>query len=209
MTLGEKIVSYRENLNLSQKALAERLGITPTRLNYYEKDKRNPDVEMIKLLSDALGVSGDDLLGTKWADSNSQEVRNMKFRIKEARERAGFSQTELATLIGVASNTFCGYENGKHDPKSKYLSEIAKACNTSVDYLLCIADDPAPYNRANSPAPEGAERVSTITKEQSDRLFDALVSSGIIRDDDLAPEDIQFLGHIIDVIQDWFSGKKS
>lgn len=42
----------------------------------------------------------------------------MNFFIKEAREKAGFSQKELAEIVGVAPNTFHGYESGKHDPKS-------------------------------------------------------------------------------------------
>ena len=49
MTLGEKIVYYRDKRGLTQKALAERMGITPTRLNYWEKDKREPDVKMLNL----------------------------------------------------------------------------------------------------------------------------------------------------------------
>ena len=47
-TFGKRLVSARNKLNLSQKDLAEKLGITPTRLNYYEKDKREPDISMIK-----------------------------------------------------------------------------------------------------------------------------------------------------------------
>ena len=50
MTLGEKIVYYRDKKGWTQKALAERMGITPTRLNYWEKDKREPDVKMLNLL---------------------------------------------------------------------------------------------------------------------------------------------------------------
>lgn len=60
----------------------------------------------------------------------------MKFRIREARERAGYSQKELAEIIGVAQNTFHGYESGKHDPKTELLSKIATACNVTVDFLL-------------------------------------------------------------------------
>lgn len=63
----------------------------------------------------------------------------MKFCIKEARERAGLSQKDLAKIIGVAPNTFHGYESGKHDPKSDLLVAIARACGTSVDYLLGIS----------------------------------------------------------------------
>lgn len=69
------------------------------------------------------------------------EGEAMKFYIKEARERAGLSQKELAKIIGVAPNTFHGYESGKHDPKSDLLVAIAQICNTSVDYLLGISDE--------------------------------------------------------------------
>lgn len=60
----------------------------------------------------------------------------MKFHIREAREKAGYSQKELAQIIGVAQNTFHGYESGKHDPKSELLYKIADACNVTVDFLL-------------------------------------------------------------------------
>ena len=60
----------------------------------------------------------------------------MTFFIKRARERAGYSQKELAKIVGVAPNTFHGYESGKHEPKPELLVKIAKSCGTSVDYLL-------------------------------------------------------------------------
>ena len=63
MTFGERIVFYRGKKNINQKQLAQILGITPTRLNYWEKDKRQPDVAMIKAISEALDVSPDILIG--------------------------------------------------------------------------------------------------------------------------------------------------
>lgn len=66
----------------------------------------------------------------------------MKLRIKEARERAGLSQKQLAEYLNIKPNTFSGYETGAHDPKSNILMEIAKLCNTTVDYLLCLVDNP-------------------------------------------------------------------
>lgn len=65
MTFGEKLVHYRTKKQMTQKALAEALNITPTRLNYWEKDKRQPDVEMIRQLSEVLDVSADVLIGYK------------------------------------------------------------------------------------------------------------------------------------------------
>lgn len=101
----------------------------------------------------------------------------VEFQIKEARERAGYSQKELAQIIGVAQNTFHGYESGKHDPKSDLLIKIANACNVSVDFLLGVE----PINTKKSPgaaeaAPE--EEVSRIF----DKLNDLLVSEGLIED---------------------------
>ena len=62
MTLGEKVVYYRDKKGWTQKALAERMGITPTRLNYWEKDKREPDVKMLNLLCRTLEVDPKVLL---------------------------------------------------------------------------------------------------------------------------------------------------
>lgn len=70
MTFGERLVKSREAAGYNQKQLAEALGITPTRLNYWEKDKRQPDVEMIKALSMALNVSADYLI------DNISETKN-------------------------------------------------------------------------------------------------------------------------------------
>lgn len=64
----------------------------------------------------------------------------MHFFIKEAREAAGYSQKELAEIIGVAPNTFHGYESGKHDPKSFLLTAIAQACGVTTDFLLGLED---------------------------------------------------------------------
>ena len=60
----------------------------------------------------------------------------MKFLIKEARERKGYTQVELAKLLNIAGSTLAGYESGDHDPKSITLSKIAQLCDVSVDYLL-------------------------------------------------------------------------
>lgn len=61
-TFGEKIIEAREKQNLTQKALAEMLDITPTRLNYWEKDKREPNIAMIKQIAAVLNISISELL---------------------------------------------------------------------------------------------------------------------------------------------------
>lgn len=61
--LGKRIRYLRETNNLSQKAFAEKLGITNTQLSRYELGERKPDPEMISKIADHFDVSTDFLLG--------------------------------------------------------------------------------------------------------------------------------------------------
>lgn len=102
----------------------------------------------------------------------------MKFRIKEARERAGYSQKELAEIIGVAQNTLHGYESGKHDPKSELLSLIADACNVTVDFLLGRTVDeketPPAISDEEQLDNELIDRLCSLTPEELEKV-DAFV----------------------------------
>mgnify|MGYP002521247373 CR=1 FL=1 len=74
MTFGERIVAIRKEKGLTQKALAEQLGISPTRLNYWEKDKRFPPIPMLNRISEILGVDGDYLLGRSESVPEQKEI---------------------------------------------------------------------------------------------------------------------------------------
>lgn len=63
MTFGERLAYCRTQKGYNQREFAAALGITPTRLNYWEKDKREPDVSMIKNIATLLNISTDDLIG--------------------------------------------------------------------------------------------------------------------------------------------------
>lgn len=63
MSFGERLKQAREEKGYNQRQFAERLGITPSRLNYWEKDKREPDVAIIKQIAQVLDISSDWLIG--------------------------------------------------------------------------------------------------------------------------------------------------
>lgn len=52
----------REDKGLSQKEVAEMIGVAPSTYSLYEKGTREPDVIKIKGLAKALNVTGDYLL---------------------------------------------------------------------------------------------------------------------------------------------------
>lgn len=62
----------------------------------------------------------------------------MGYRIKELREAKGISQTALAAKCGISRQTIINMEKGKtQTTTSKTLLAIAKALDTTVDFLFC------------------------------------------------------------------------
>ena len=81
MTFGERLTRSRIAMGYTQKSFADALDISPTRLNYWEHDKREPDVEWIKKIASVLNVSTDYLIGNR-ADAYSALEQSLvdKFR---------------------------------------------------------------------------------------------------------------------------------
>lgn len=66
-------------------------------------------------------------------------------RIRQARLEAGFTQDELAELIGVGMRQIQYYEAGESDPYRK-LAKIAEATGKTIGWLL-HGDEPTPQDR--------------------------------------------------------------
>lgn len=64
LTLGDNIKKYRKINNLTQKQLAEKIGVTVVTIQNYENTRREPNSETLKKIAEALGVS----VATLWQD---------------------------------------------------------------------------------------------------------------------------------------------
>ena len=63
-------------------------------------------------------------------------------RLKELRKRKGISQGNLAELIEVHFTQVNRYERGETKPNAEAMSKLAKALDSTVDYLMNgTADD--------------------------------------------------------------------
>ena len=60
--LGEKIKAYREKNNMTQKEIAEILGVEPGTISKYESGMIEPNIESIKRLAETFGITIDELL---------------------------------------------------------------------------------------------------------------------------------------------------
>ncbi|HEY8414796.1 MAG TPA: helix-turn-helix transcriptional regulator, partial [Thermaerobacter sp.] len=63
-------------------------------------------------------------------------------RIRERRERLGWTQAEPAQATGTTRATVGNYEAGRREPDAATLLRLARALGTSVSYLLGETDDP-------------------------------------------------------------------
>lgn len=62
--------------------------------------------------------------------------------LKKCRIEKGFSQKEIAELLGIAPSTYSLYESGKREPDVAKIRDIAKILKVSGDYLLFGTDHP-------------------------------------------------------------------
>ena len=75
--IANRLVQLRKSNNLSQEALAEKLGISRQAVSKWERGLGCPDVSLLPELSRVLGVGLEALLSGQ-LDANDQERGNMK-----------------------------------------------------------------------------------------------------------------------------------
>ena len=63
--LGARIREYRERLNISQKELAARLGVSNARVSNWEQGINRPDVDTLSDLCQTLEISPNELLNVE------------------------------------------------------------------------------------------------------------------------------------------------
>lgn len=67
---------------------------------------------------------------------NAMNIKLIGNRIRQARERLGFSQEDLALKIGKSQNAISAYENGDRGIHISELPELANALEVPIGYLF-------------------------------------------------------------------------
>ena len=62
-TIGAIIKARREKVGLNKTELAEKSGLTPSAITYYENGSRKPNIPSMAKLCKALGMSMDEIMG--------------------------------------------------------------------------------------------------------------------------------------------------
>lgn len=74
-TFSDRLVKLREKTGKKRQEVADEIGISRASLEYYEKGKRKPDIEILAVLANYFKVSSDYLLGISNAESINEDIQ--------------------------------------------------------------------------------------------------------------------------------------
>ena len=155
MNIGSKLKSYRENKKMTQRDIADFLGVEPATISKYESNLIEPSIDSLKKLSKIFEITVDDLLQEETANYEVQlnvlevlkEQKNMKLKgnlyhntqiafTYNTNHMEGSTLTEEQTRFIYETNTIL-FEN-------KTITNVNDIIETAnhfklVDYIIDIA----------------------------------------------------------------------
>ena len=86
-------------------------------------------------------------------------------RLRNLRERRGWSQREMSRLCDFGEGQIRKYENEESDPSATHLKRIAELLNVSADFLLGMSDDPQRTPQSSTPDEDETQILKTFHDE--------------------------------------------
>lgn len=126
---NNQLKTLRQEYNLSQQELADKIGISKSSINMYERGEREPGIETVKRIADFFNVDVDYLFGVSDVKKRREFKvirinKSIAHNIQHHREQANLSQKELADLLGIDEAVVADLESGKSTLKKDMLYKI-------------------------------------------------------------------------------------
>lgn len=117
-------------------------------------------------------------------------------RLKNARNKKGLTQEQLASKLGIAKSTLAGYEKGNREPDVFKIKKIIELLDIDADYLLDIKKS----------SPDDEEPLDE--DEGALMLYKALISAGFLKEgEDLTPQQFEFLDGLTAMLSAFFDSQ--
>ena len=142
--IGEQIKKYRTEKGITQEKLGQLIGVTTQAVSRWERGGM-PDVEILPLLSDALGVSIDALFGREEQSFEMTIARQLCQMPREEAYRYAFNIC-WAIEIGLVGDITV-----LDDIMGKFVDESVTSMNKKKDYFAKIIRDNGLANARISP----------------------------------------------------------
>ena len=110
LTIGENIRSFRKRNDLTQEALADRLGVTYQSVSRWENGATYPDLELIPSIAEVLAVTVDELLGMPQIEKEKRAVEAFDELRRECIKR-DYDADKIVGLLRDIRRNYLGSES--------------------------------------------------------------------------------------------------
>ncbi|NLU10327.1 MAG: transcriptional regulator [Tepidanaerobacter acetatoxydans] len=125
------IRSLRQKRSMTLQDLAQQAGLSVSYLSEIELGKKQPSLETIDKLAQALNISREGLIS-----SSSAGAGGIGAKIALIRQEKNLSLSELAEKVGISPSYLCQIESGRAMPALSTLKSIAKALDVKPENLM-------------------------------------------------------------------------
>lgn len=144
---SERLKDIRERNDMTQKNVAEVLGIAEITYTNYENEYFVIPIKHLNTLSNYFDVSFDYIFNftdKKQYKNSKNEIDKLISgqRLKNFRKELKLSGKEFGNILNTTDGTLYGYERGRYLIATPFLYDICKKYGVSADYLLGKIDEP-------------------------------------------------------------------
>ena len=170
MNIGEIIREKRIERGLTQKEVADYIGVTEATVSRWESSNiNNMRRDRIAKLANILKMSPADIIGISNdndADkpATSTTKASTSSRLAEALQMRNMKAIDLAIDTGLSRGAISQYLSGKITPKRDNLILLAKALHVSESWLMGYDIDESKIHKVSA-VPSGSEPINSLIKE--------------------------------------------
>ena len=204
MTLGEKIYKLRNERNMTQEQLAEKLGVTRQSISKWEGDLVKPEIEKLKAMAKLFEVSLDDLISDEAAEAKPAKTGGLERDVNIYKFvsiiTAGICLVMIVIMIAVAANLsdriraleLTGFSPTVYEDNDSYTDDVSETFS-DVSWKIKDADKKKQQSKLHIEAELKTYRDSTeitaIAETGSGKQYTAALenSSGMFRGDVTIP----------------------
>ena len=129
MSMGEQIRAMRQIRGLTQKQLADRLGVKYQTVQTWELNSRVPKLETVKKIADALEMPVGAFLPAMGIGES------FGTRVRSARKKQKLTLEQLGLKMGISGSLVGRYERDEENPKPETIKKFADALGVDAGWL--------------------------------------------------------------------------
>ena len=138
--MNERLRLIRENMDLSQRKMAEKLNVSKSTYARWETGENTIPLKHLANFCNLTNVNIDYITNLSNNKVLDKKIKIDKIKIgkklKEVRINNHLTQSELAKMINTTQSVISDYENGNTLIQTSFLIDTCNKCNISINVII-------------------------------------------------------------------------